>query len=91
MTLIQELKRRNVFRVGVAYALAAWVLLQAADFVLQVIGAPGWILQVFVLAAAIGLHRALIAKILGHVRRREALFDNTPRAPPDWLPLPNVT
>lgn len=45
MTLIQELKRRNVFRVGVAYALAAWVLLQAADFVLQVIGAPGWILQ----------------------------------------------
>jgi len=50
MTLFQELRRRNVFRVGVAYALAAWVLLQAADFVLQVIDAPGWILQVFVFA-----------------------------------------
>jgi len=60
MTLFQELKRRNVFRVGVAYALAAWVLLQAADFVLQVIDAPGWILQVFVLAAAIGLPVVLI-------------------------------
>jgi len=60
MMLFQELKRRNVFRVGVAYALAAWVLLQAADFVLQVIDAPGWILQVFVLAAAIGMPVVLI-------------------------------
>jgi hypothetical protein len=33
----------------------------------------------------------LIAKILGHVRQREALFDNTPRAPPDSLSLPNLT
>jgi len=33
----------------------------------------------------------LIAKILGHVRRREALFDSTPRAPPDWLPRLNLT
>jgi len=60
MTIFQELKRRNVFRVGVAYALAAWVLLQGADFVLEVIDAPSWILQVFVLAAAIGLPVVLI-------------------------------
>jgi adenylate cyclase len=60
MTFFQELKRRNVFRVGVAYALAAWVLLQIADFVLQVIDAPGWILQVFVLTAAIGLPVVLV-------------------------------
>lgn len=60
MSFFQELKRRNVFRVGVAYLLAAWVLLQAADFVLQVIAAPGWILQVFVLAAAIGLPVVLV-------------------------------
>lgn len=33
----------------------------------------------------------LIAKILGHVRRREALFDRTPRAPPGSLPLPNLS
>ncbi len=60
MTFFQELKRRNVFRVGLAYALAAWVLLQIADFVLEVIDAPSWILQVFVLAAAIGLPVVLI-------------------------------
>lgn len=60
MTFFQELQRRNVFRVGVAYVLAAWVLLQGADFVLDLIGAPGWILQVFVLAAAVGLPIVLV-------------------------------
>jgi TolB-like protein len=60
MTFVSELKRRNVFRVGVAYALAAWVILQGADFILEVIDAPSWILQVFVLVAAIGLPIVLI-------------------------------
>jgi len=60
MGVFQELKRRNVFRVGVAYILAAWVLLQIVDFVLEVIAAPDWILQVFVLAAAVGLPVALV-------------------------------
>ncbi|MFQ6004862.1 MAG: hypothetical protein ACE5OQ_05095 [Woeseia sp.] len=60
MTFVKELKRRNVFRVGVAYVLAAWVLLQIVDFFLEVITAPEWILQVFVLAAAIGLPTVLV-------------------------------
>jgi hypothetical protein len=33
----------------------------------------------------------LIGKILAHVRRRQALFDSTPRAPPDALPLPDFS
>jgi TolB-like protein len=60
MSLIQELKRRNVFRVGLAYVLGAWVLLQIIDFALEVIAAPDWILQVFFLAAAVGLPVVLI-------------------------------
>ena len=60
MGLFTELKRRNVFRVGIAYLLGAWVLLQAADFGLQVIDAPNWILQVLVLIAAIGLPAVLV-------------------------------
>jgi len=60
MSLFTELKRRNVFRVGIAYLLGAWVLLQAADFGLQVIDAPSWILQVLVLIAAIGLPAVLV-------------------------------
>ena len=59
MSFFAELKRRNVFRVGAAYLLAAWVLLQAVDFVLDAIGAPTWVLQVFILAAAIGLPAVL--------------------------------
>ena len=60
MSFFQELRRRNVFRMGVAYVLGAWVLLQIIDFVLEVIAAPDWILQVFFLAAAVGLPVVLI-------------------------------
>jgi len=58
--IFEELKRRNVIRVGIAYVLAAWVLLQIIDFALEVIAAPDWILQVFVLAAVVGLPVFLI-------------------------------
>ncbi len=60
MSFIGELKRRNVFRVAAAYALAAWVLLQAIDFVLDAISAPNWILQVFIMAAAAGFVIVLV-------------------------------
>jgi TolB-like protein/Tfp pilus assembly protein PilF len=60
MNIFQELKRRNVIRVGLAYTLASWLLLQIVDFVLEVIAAPDWILQVFVLAAGVGLPIVLI-------------------------------
>ncbi|MDZ4730852.1 MAG: FlgO family outer membrane protein [Xanthomonadales bacterium] len=57
---IEELKRRNVVRVGVAYLVSAWLLLQLADIVLENISAPQWIMQVFMLALGIGLPIALI-------------------------------
>ncbi len=60
MSFFEELKRRNVFRVGIAYAISAWVLLQVVDLVLENITAPGWIMQVFMLALAIGFPVALI-------------------------------
>jgi len=60
MSLFDELKRRNVFRVGIAYAVSAWVLLQIVDLVLENISAPGWVMQVFMLALAIGFPLALL-------------------------------
>ena len=60
MTFFQELKRRNVVRVGIAYALMGWLLLQGADFVLDLIDAPNWVIQVFVLLVATGLPIALL-------------------------------
>jgi len=53
--LFQELKRRNVFRVGVAYVVVAWLILQFIDLVLENVSAPEWVMQVFMLGLAIGL------------------------------------
>ena len=60
MSLFEELKRRNVFRVGIAYAVSVWVLLQIVDLVLENISAPEWVMQVFMLALAIGFPLSLI-------------------------------
>jgi hypothetical protein len=46
MSLIAELKRRNVFRVGVAYAIVGWLLIEVASVVLPTFKAPEWVLQV---------------------------------------------
>jgi TolB-like protein/Tfp pilus assembly protein PilF len=42
MSFIEELKRRNVFRVGAAYAVGAWVLLQILDVVGEILELPEW-------------------------------------------------
>jgi TolB-like protein len=55
-----ELKRRNVVRVAIAYAVVAWLLLQVADVVLGNIGAPTWVFQAILLLLIIGLPLALI-------------------------------
>jgi len=60
MSLFKELKRRNVIRVGLAYLLLAWVLLQAADFGLDLIDAPNWIVQALAILAVIGLPAVLV-------------------------------
>jgi len=60
MSFFTELKRRNVFRMGIAYVVVAWVLLQAIDFGLDIISAPNWVMQVFFLAGVVGLPLVLI-------------------------------
>ena len=52
--LYDELKRRNVFRVAIAYIVSTWLILQVADVVLNNIDAPGWVFSVFLLALALG-------------------------------------
>ncbi len=39
-----ELRRRNVFKVAVAYAIVAWLLIQVADIVFPVLKLPEWTL-----------------------------------------------
>jgi len=60
MSFFSELERRNVFKVGVAYAVASWLLLQIVDLVLENINSPDWVMQVFMLALAVGFPIAII-------------------------------
>jgi len=60
MSLFGELKRRNVFRVALAYLIAAWLVLQVSQLVLEAIEAPAWVLKVFLLIFALGLPIALL-------------------------------
>jgi len=60
MGLITELKRRNVIRVSIAYVVAAWLLAQVADLVLDVMGAPNIVLRSVVAILALGFVPAVI-------------------------------
>ncbi len=59
MSFFNELKRRNVIRVAIAYVIVAWLILQFADVVLNNIEAPHWVFQVIMLVLGIGLLLAL--------------------------------
>lgn len=59
MPLFTELKRRNVIRVGIAYAVVAWVIAQVAEFAFENFGAPDWVLKSVVVMLLLGLPLAL--------------------------------
>jgi serine/threonine-protein kinase len=60
MSFFDELKRRNVIRVGVMYAIIAWLILQVADVVLGNIVAPDWVFQTILLLLIIGFPVAVL-------------------------------
>ncbi len=55
MSILGELKRRNVFKVVVAYTVMAWLLLQVADILFETFHAPEWVTQVLTVLLALGL------------------------------------
>lgn len=56
----QELKRRNVIRTGVAYLVAAWLVVEVTSVVAPAYHAPEWVLQVIIALLLIGLPVALL-------------------------------
>ena len=60
MSFFEELKRRNVIRVAVAYGVGAWFILQLSDVVLENISAPEWVMQTIMLILLIGFPLAVI-------------------------------
>ena len=57
---LAELRRRNVSKVAVAYAVVAWLLIQAASILFPTFEAPSWVMKVFVAVVALGFPIALI-------------------------------
>ncbi len=55
-----ELKRRNVYKVAVAYAVVGWLLVQIATQVFPFFEIPNWAVRLVVLAIAIGFPIALV-------------------------------
>ena len=57
---LAELKRRNVYKVAVAYAVVGWLVIQVSSTVLPTFHAPEWVVQTLVVLVAIGFPIALV-------------------------------
>src|SRR6266567_6354588 len=55
-----ELKRRNVYKVAVAYAIVAWLLIQAASIFFPAFDAPPWVMKTFIIVIVLGFPVALV-------------------------------
>src|SRR6266513_2497092 len=60
MNFFDELKRRNVYKVAVAYAVAGWALAQGIAQVFPVFDIPNWAVRLIVLVIVIGFPIALV-------------------------------
>jgi len=60
MNFFSELKRRNVYKVAIAYIVAGWALSQGIAQVFPVFDIPNWVIRLIVLLIIIGLPIALV-------------------------------
>ncbi len=60
MSFIQELKRRNVLRAGIAYAAVAWLLIQVSDTIFPAYGLPPSTLTILITVLGIGFVPLLV-------------------------------
>ena len=63
MALMTELKRRNVFRVGAAYAIVGWLLIEVASVLLPTFEAPEWVMKAFSSLVILGFTLTLVIEI----------------------------
>jgi TolB-like protein len=60
MNFFSELKRRNVYKVAIAYAVVSWLLIQAASIFFPAFDAPPWVMKIFIIVIIFGFPVALI-------------------------------
>ena len=59
-SLFAELKRRNVYKVAVAYAVVGWLLVQVATQVFPFLEIPNWVVRLVIALIVIGFPIALV-------------------------------
>jgi hypothetical protein len=59
LSIFNELKRRNVFKVGIGYVLIAWLFAQVLQLVFESFGTPDWAIKTVLVILASGLPFAL--------------------------------
>ncbi|MEO7251762.1 MAG: hypothetical protein ABIW30_04050, partial [Arenimonas sp.] len=77
MSLIAELKRRKVFKVGAAYLVVAWLAIQAASIGFPTFDAPVWALRIFILVMMLGFPVALVMAWVFDVTPDGVTLDST--------------
>jgi hypothetical protein len=95
MSFVQELNRRNVFRVAALYLVATWLILQVADVGVSLLGLPAPVRRFIFLILTIGFPLVLIIswvyEITEAVPHRPMLYEFPQPAPPlAALPLSRV-
>lgn len=84
MSFFKELKRRNVFRVGIAYALLAWLLMQIGEVMAPALHLPEWtdsfLAFVLILGFPVALFFAWAFQLTPEGLRREEGVDRGPSA-----------
>jgi TolB-like protein len=88
-----ELKRRNVYKVAITYAIAAWLILQIGSVVFETIKTPEWVMQVLLFFIVIGFPISLILAWAfemspqGIIRTSSLVSSNNPYTPNKKKPL----
>ncbi len=59
-TFFDELKRRNVVRVSIAYIIVGWIVFQIGEVLFPTFGTPDWVFKTIILVIAVGFPFALI-------------------------------
>jgi hypothetical protein len=60
MSIVAELRRRNVIRMAALHVVGAWLIVQVSGTVLPMFGAPDWLPRSIVVLLAIGFVPALV-------------------------------
>jgi TolB-like protein/Tfp pilus assembly protein PilF len=90
MSLVAELKRRNVFRVGIAYLIVGWLIMQVGEVMAPALKLPDWVLSTLAFFLILGFPLALIfawafemtpdgLKRESEIDRSESIASNTGR------------